>query len=97
MIAIKTADLTQDFRKIAERVTNGETIVVSRPRNENIVLITEKAYNELIENYVNERMKNFTGYEGFHEPEEKEKNFSLDYEIEKAIQTVRTEKKVKGR
>jgi antitoxin YefM len=47
MIAIKTADLTQNFRKIANRINAGETVVVSRPKNENIVLITEKEYNSL--------------------------------------------------
>jgi antitoxin YefM len=47
MIAIKTADLTQNFRKIAKRINAGETVVVSRPKNENIVLITEKEYNSL--------------------------------------------------
>jgi len=47
MIAIKTADLTQDFRRIATLVTNGEIVIISRPRNENLVVITEKEYNEL--------------------------------------------------
>ena len=47
MIAIKTADLTQNFREIAAMVTDGEKILVSRPRNENLVVITEKEFNEL--------------------------------------------------
>ena len=47
MIAIKTADLTQNFKEIANQVIAGETVVVSRPKNENIVLITEKEYNDL--------------------------------------------------
>ena len=49
MIAIKTADLTQDFKRVADRVVQGETVLISRPRNENIVMITEKEYNELAE------------------------------------------------
>ena len=49
MIAIKTADLTQDFKKIADRIVAGETVLVSRPRNENLVVITEREYNELNE------------------------------------------------
>ena len=49
MIAIKTADLTQDFKRVADRIVKGETILISRPRNENIVMITEKEYNELAE------------------------------------------------
>ena len=47
MIAIKTADLTQNFKEIANQIIAGETVVVSRPKNENIVLITEKEYNDL--------------------------------------------------
>ena len=47
MIAIKTANLTQNFREIANLITGGETVLVSRPRNENLVVITEKEYNEL--------------------------------------------------
>ena len=47
MIAIKTADLTQDFKRVAERIIQGETVLISRPRNENIVMITEEEYNRL--------------------------------------------------
>jgi antitoxin YefM len=47
MIAIKTADLTQDFRRIATMITGGEKVIISRPRNENLVIISEKDYNEL--------------------------------------------------
>jgi len=47
MIAIKTADLKQDFKNIANRITKGEKVLISRPKNENIVMITETEYNEL--------------------------------------------------
>lgn len=47
MVAIKTVDLTQDFKSVADRIIKGEKILISRPRNENIVMITEKEYNEL--------------------------------------------------
>jgi antitoxin YefM len=46
MIAIKTVDL-RDFKKVADYVMQGEKVLISRPRNENIVMITEKEYNEL--------------------------------------------------
>ena len=49
MIAIKTADLRQDFKSIAERIIKGEKVLISRPRNENIVMLTEAEYNELDE------------------------------------------------
>ena len=48
MIAIKTADLTQNFKEIADAIFHqGEKVLISRPRNENLVVITEKEYNEL--------------------------------------------------
>ena len=47
MIAIKTMDITQDFKKFADFVTQGETVLISRPKNENIVMITETEYNQL--------------------------------------------------
>ena len=47
MIAIKTADLKQDFKGIANRITKGEKVLISRPKNANIVMITETEYNEL--------------------------------------------------
>ena len=47
MIAVKTLDVTQDFKNIAERIMQGETILISRPKNENIVMITETEYNQL--------------------------------------------------
>jgi antitoxin YefM len=47
MIAIKTVNLTQNFREIADLVIGGEKVLVSRPKNENLVVITEKEYNEL--------------------------------------------------
>jgi len=47
VIAIKTSDLTQDFKSVADRVMKGEKVIIARPRNENLVLITEQEYNEL--------------------------------------------------
>ena len=47
MVAIKTADLRQDFKQIANRIKQGEKILISRPKNENFVIITEAEYNEL--------------------------------------------------
>jgi len=47
MIAVKTADITQDFKNVADRIMRGERILISRPKNENIVMITEIEYNQL--------------------------------------------------
>lgn len=47
MFSIKTADLRQGFKQIANRVMQGEKILISRPKNENLVILTEKEYQEL--------------------------------------------------
>lgn len=47
MIAIKTADLTQNFPSVADRVLRGEKVLISQPQDENLVLITEKEYKNL--------------------------------------------------
>ena len=47
MIAIRTVDLTQDFRRVAGMINKGEKVVVARPKNKNIVLVAEAEYNEL--------------------------------------------------
>ena len=43
-------ELTQDFKPIAERVTQGEKVLISCPEDENLVnlvVITEAEYNQL--------------------------------------------------
>ncbi|MDO4720568.1 MAG: type II toxin-antitoxin system Phd/YefM family antitoxin [Peptostreptococcaceae bacterium] len=47
MIALKTTDIRNDFKKISRLVLMGEKILVSRPRNENLVILSEREYNEL--------------------------------------------------
>jgi antitoxin YefM len=46
---IKTNNLTTDFRQIANNVINGTTYIVSRPKNLNLVIISEKRHTELLE------------------------------------------------
>lgn len=47
MIALKTTDIRNDFKKVSKLIFTGEKILVSRPRNENLVILSEKEYNEL--------------------------------------------------
>lgn len=47
MIALKTTDIRNDFKKIGNLAYAGEKILISRPRNENLVILSEKEYNEL--------------------------------------------------
>ncbi len=43
----RTLVIKYNFKSICDRVFGGETIIVSRPKNENIVLLSEKKYEEL--------------------------------------------------
>lgn len=47
MIALKTVDLRNDFKKVSDIVNSGERVLISRPHNENLVILSEKEYNEL--------------------------------------------------
>jgi antitoxin YefM len=47
MIAVRATDLKNNFKNICHRVSTGTTVVVPRPKNKNIVLLSEQRYNEL--------------------------------------------------
>lgn len=47
MLIVKSIDIRNNFKSWCEKVVNGETVVISRPRNENVYIIGEKEYNEL--------------------------------------------------
>jgi len=47
MIALRTIDLRNDFKKVSDLVNSGEKILISRPRNENLVVLSEREYNKL--------------------------------------------------
>ena len=47
MIALRTIDFRNDCKKVSDLVNAGETVVIARPRNENLVILSEKEYNEL--------------------------------------------------
>jgi len=47
MLAVKSADVRDNFQEWCEKISMGETVVVSRPKNENIYMINEAEYNEL--------------------------------------------------
>jgi antitoxin YefM len=47
MIAVRATDLKTNFKNVCRRVSEGTTVVVPRPKNENIILLSEKRYNEL--------------------------------------------------
>lgn len=47
MLAVKSMNVRDNFKEWCDRIILGETVVVSRPKNENIYMISEKEYNEL--------------------------------------------------
>jgi antitoxin YefM len=47
MLAVKAIDVKNNFKSICSQVFNGETIMLSRPKNQNVVMISEAEYNRL--------------------------------------------------
>lgn len=41
-------NVRDNFKGWCNRVINGETIIVSRPKNENIVMMSEAEYNDMV-------------------------------------------------
>lgn len=48
MIAIKPITLRANLKDYLDNAFNGESIIVSRTNNKNVVIISEHEYNELI-------------------------------------------------
>ena len=49
MLAVKRMDVRENFKALCDKVFQGETLIISRPKNENVVMISEKEYNEMAE------------------------------------------------
>lgn len=47
MLAVKSMDVRENFKEWCNKVIGGETLIVSRPKNENVVIVSEKEYNEM--------------------------------------------------
>lgn len=48
MLAVKSMDVRDNFKSLCDKVFGGETLIVSRPKNENIVMMSEHEYNALL-------------------------------------------------
>ena len=48
MKVVKSMDVRSNFKSFCEQAYNGETITISRKRNENVVLLSEREYNDLL-------------------------------------------------
>ena len=48
MLAVKSMDVRDNFKNFSEKVINGETLIISRPKNENVVMLSEAEYNKMM-------------------------------------------------
>ena len=48
MLAVKSMDVRDNFKKVFDKFFNCETLIISRPKNENIVMLSEAEYNEIM-------------------------------------------------
>ncbi len=49
MIATKPAELRMNLKDYLQKAHDGEVVIVSRPRNENTIIISEEKYNRLMQ------------------------------------------------
>ena len=54
MLAVKSMNVRDNFKALCNKVVNGETVIISRPKNQNIVMVSEKEYNEMLKAKKNE-------------------------------------------
>ena len=47
MLAAKSMDIRDNFKDWCDKISMGETVIISRPHNENIYMINEAEYNAL--------------------------------------------------
>ncbi len=48
MLAVKSMDVRDNFKSFCDKVFSGETLIISRPKNESVVMLSELEYNEMI-------------------------------------------------
>lgn len=49
MLAVKPTQMREQFKTLCDKIVhNDETIIVSLPNNENVVIVSEKQYNEML-------------------------------------------------
>ena len=47
MFALRAIDVRNDFKKVSNLVNSGEKVLIARPHNKNLVILSEREYNEL--------------------------------------------------
>ena len=48
MLAVKSMYVRDNFKSLCDKVFNGETLIISRPRHENVVMLSETEYNDIM-------------------------------------------------
>ena len=48
MLAVKSMDVRDNFKSLCDKVFKGETLIISRPKNENVVMLSETEYNDIM-------------------------------------------------
>lgn len=48
MLAVGEKDIIENFAGIRNKINDGETIIVSGQKTENLIIISEKDYNEML-------------------------------------------------
>ena len=48
MLAVKSMDVRDNFKSLCDKVFNGEVLIISRPKNENVVMISQSEYNDML-------------------------------------------------
>ena len=48
MLAVKSMDVRDNFKSFCDKVVDGETLIVSRPKNQNVVMMSESEYNNIM-------------------------------------------------
>lgn len=48
MLAVKSIDMRDNFKTLCDKVFEGETLIISRPKNKNVVMMSEAEYNEML-------------------------------------------------
>lgn len=48
MLAVKSIDIRDNFKTLCDKVFDGETLIISRPKNKNVVMMSEQEYNEML-------------------------------------------------
>ena len=47
MLVVKSMYVRDNFKMLCNRAFRGESLIVSRPKNENVVIMSESMYNDL--------------------------------------------------